>query len=285
MPLNTDVSALQDLSKPLPDFLLELIWTCLPSVLLYGMLGLALAIVLMVWIAKKNLLRRRPRAWNALAKLSYVLILAGTLAASVAVGVVRHLQQEIMVAFETTVTPVVRTNTVLLRQYVTMKASTYAPGRPVSVRELVDSTLKDFYYKPASDSPWEHGKAGIVNWTLRKLGGDVLTLVFQQVIIGKAQGLADALKTDIHGQPQGEAVTVGVDLLKKMLFDANHKADMKTLDRTLPQIILDLLRQHINAGFHQAYMIIATMWLAAAMAIGAEMLLYFRWYEKRHSAA
>jgi hypothetical protein len=285
MPFNTDATALSHWSEPLADFLLNLFWSSLPSALLYAGVGLVVAIVLMVWVARKKLLRRRPRLWNVLAKLSYVLILAGAVFGASAIGVVRHVQQQTMSIFESAAVPLVRANTVVLREYVTAKLASFAPGQPVTARELVDATLKDLYYQPTSDSLWERGKARIVNWTLRKLGGEVLTAVFQKIIIAKVEGMAAALKTDMHGQEQGEAVSFGADVLKKVLLDANRKLDLTVLDRTLPQIILDAARQQIGATFHSVYLMIAMVLLAIAAIVGGEMLLYFRWFEKRNAAA
>lgn len=275
--MQVNSSALSQWSSSLTDFVFTLIWSSMPTALLYAAMGLVAAIVLMVWVGRKNLLRRRPRVWNVLAKVSYLAILLVTLFAFTAVGVVRHVQKETMSALEVSVTPLVRTNTVLLREYLTLKMSAYAPGQPVSARELVDATLKDLYYRPTSDSLWERGKARIVNWTLRKLGGEVLTAVFQKIIVAKVETMAAGLKN----QTQNEAAKVGVDALRKVLLDANRRVDLSALDRTLPQIILDVAGQQIHAVFVHAYLMIALIWLGAGALIGAEMLLYFRWYEKR----
>jgi hypothetical protein len=275
--MQVNSSALSQWSSSLTDFVFTLIWSSMPTALLYAAMGLVAAIVLMVWVGRKSLLRRRPRAWNVLAKVSYLAILLVTLFAFTAVGVVRHVQKETMSALEVSVTPLVRANTVLLREYLTLKMSAYAPGQPVSARELVDATLKDLYYRPTSDSLWERGKARIVNWTLRKLGGEVLTAVFQKIIVAKVETMAAGLKN----QTQNEAAKVGVDALRKVLLDANRRVDLSALDRTLPQIILDVAGQQIHAVFVHAYLTIALIWLGIGALIGAEMLLYLRWYEKR----
>lgn len=275
--MQVNSSTLSQWSSSLTDFVFTLIWSSMPTALLYAVMGLVAAIVLMVWVARKNLLRRRPRAWNVLAKVSYLAILLVTLFAFTAVGVVRHVQKETMSALEVSVTPLVRANTVLLREYLTLKMSAYAPGQPVSARELVDATLKDLYYRPTSDSLWERGKARIVNWTLRKLGGEVLTAVFQKIIVAKVETMAAGLKN----QTQNEAAKVGVDALRKVLLDANRRVDLSALDRMLPQIILDVAGQQIHAVFVHAYLTIALIWLGIGALIGAEMLLYLRWYEKR----
>lgn len=275
MQLNT--SALSQWSSSLTDFVFTLIWSSMPTALLYAGLGLGVAIVLMVWISRKKLLRRRPRLWNVLAKLSYAVILLVTLFAFTATGVVRHIQKETLIALETTVDPLVRVNTVLLREYLSAKMAAYGPAHPVSAQELVDATLKDLYYQPVSDSLWERGRARIVNWTLRKLGREVLTAVFQKIIVAKVETMAEGLKN----QTQNEAAKVGVDMVRKLLLDANRRVDLSALDRTLPQIILDVAGQQIRAIFHQAYLMIVLIWLGIGALLGAEMLLYFRWYEKR----
>lgn len=285
MSSNTDATALSHWSEPLVDSLLNLFWRSLPSALLFAGIGLVIGIVLMVWVARRKLLRRRPRAWNVLAKLSYVLIMGAAVFGATTIGVVRHAQTETMSIFDSAAAPLVRANTVLLTQYVTAKLASYAPGQAVSARELVDATLKDLYDKPASDSLWDRGKACIVNWTLRKLGDEVLMAVFQKIIIAKVEGMAAALKTDVHGRAQGEAVGFGADVLKKLLLDANRKLDLTVLDRTLPQIILDAARQRIGAMFHSAYLMIATLLLVIAAIVGGEMLLYFRWFAKRRTRA
>jgi hypothetical protein len=279
MQLNT--SALSQWSSSLTDCVFTLIWSSMPTALLYAGLGLAVAIVLMVGIARKKLLRRRPRVWNVLAKLSYAVILVATLLAFTAVGVVRHVQKETISALEVHVTPLVRVNTVLLREYVSTQIAAYGPDHPVTARELVNGTLKDLYYRPTSDSIWERGKARVVNWTLRKLGGDVLEAVFEKIIVAKADSVVKGLKD----HTQSAAGKVGVDVLRKVLLDADRKVDLSALDRTLPQIILDAVGNQIRATFHQAYLMIVLIWLGIGALLGAEMLLYFRWYEKRQQPA
>jgi hypothetical protein len=258
-----------------------LVWSSMPTALLYAGMGLVAAIVLMVWVARRHWLRRRPRVWNILAKLSYLVILLVTLFAFTAVGVVRHVQQETMTALETTLDPLVRVNTVLLREYVSAQIAAHGPDHPVTARELVNATLKDLYYRPASDSLWERSKARIVNWTLRKLGGDLLETVFEKIIVAKADSVVAGLKD----HTQSEAGKVGIDVLRKVLLDANRKVDLSALDRTLPQIILDAAGNQIRATFHKAYLMIALIWLGVGALIAAEMLLYFRWYEKRQQPA
>ena len=55
----------------------DLLWTVLPWMLLYGVLGFVLALGICHQLARKCLLVRRPPAWHVAAKLSYVLILLG----------------------------------------------------------------------------------------------------------------------------------------------------------------------------------------------------------------
>lgn len=280
MPLNTSAIVVQQWSENLSDFILNLIWSCLPSVLLYGLVGLLISTAIMVWVTKKKLLRRRPRLWSVLAKLSYVLILAGTLFATVTFGVVRHVQLEAVSAFESRGVPVVRSYGMVLRDYVSSVLAVYAPGRKITVRELVDTALNDLYYRPESDSSLELGKARIVNWTLSTLGRDVLTTVFQKLIIDKVEAMAVTLKSDVRSFAQGEAAGFGADLLTKVLLDADRKLDLMVLSRTLPEIVVDAVRQQIRTYFTNAYMAIALIWLVIAAMVVGEMLLYFRWYEK-----
>ena len=279
--MQLSTSALSQWSSALTDFVFTLIWSSMPTALLYAGMGLMVAIVLMVWVSRKKLLRRRPHVWNVLAKLSYLVILVATLFAFTAVGVVRHVQKETMSALEVHVAPLVRVNTVLVREYVGTRMAAYGPDHPATARELVNGTLRDLYYQPVSDSMWERGKARVVNWTLRKLGGDMLEAVFEKIIVAKADSVVAGLKD----HAQSEAGKVGIDVLRRVLLDADRKVDLSALDRTLPQIILDAAGNQIRATFHHAYLMIALAWLGIGALIAAEMLLYFRWYEKRQQPA
>jgi len=285
MPLSTNAIVAQHWSESISDGIFDLIMSCLPSVLLYGIVGLLIAMAIMVWAGKKKWLRRRPPLWNVLAKLSYVLILAGTLFVTTTFGIVRHLQLQAVNAFESKGVPIVLSYAGVLHDYVASVLAVYAPGRTITLRELVDTALQDLYYRRESDSPLEYGKARIVNWTLDTLGRDVLTLVFQKVLIDKLESIEARLKADARGSARGEVAGFGADLLKKALLDANQKLDLTVLNRALPQIVVDAVRQQIGTYFTHAYMTLALIWLVTAAIVVGEMLLYFRWYQKNRSHA
>lgn len=231
-------------SQPLADFLLGSIRTGLPTMLLYTSAGFVIAIILMMWIARRKLLCRRPRLWNVLAKLSYLLILSGVLFTAATLGAVRHLQQYTMAVVDARLLPAVHEYSTVLVVTLTANIGTLISRDPQSIPMLVDATLQRLYYHPASTSMWERGKAGVVNWTIRTIGGDALT---------------------------------------KVLEDARRDGSMRTLNRALPKLIVTATRDRLNDTFSSGYTMIAMAALLIAAIVAGEMLLYFRWYERRRT--
>jgi drug/metabolite transporter (DMT)-like permease len=92
------------LSRYLGDVMLE----ALPSLLLYALLGFALAVALCVSIGRKGLLSRKPLPWNVLAKLSYVAVLAALVAGGAAYGAFSHLHDRRSEGLSGAVEPAIR---------------------------------------------------------------------------------------------------------------------------------------------------------------------------------
>ena len=95
----------------------ELLWTALPSMLLYGMLGFVLALGICYQLARKCLLVRRPRAWHVAAKLSYVLILLALPLLGGGFGAVHSAHRMVNQALERDLQPVVEAQMPALRVY------------------------------------------------------------------------------------------------------------------------------------------------------------------------
>lgn len=263
------------------NYLGALLIKVLPWALLFAFIGFLLALVVMIVVSRKRLLRRSPRAWNAVAKLSYLAILSGFVLGGGAAGVVSQVQRQFNTELDRAVLPALEAQVPVLREYLTAQLRGVAPNKPITARDLVDAMLQDLYYQPKSNSLWEKTKAQSVNWVLRRFGAEALTAAFQQMVIMRIEATGEAMKKDMYGQAQGELVQFGADALVKLALDANKNVDFTELDKKVPQVFTDALRKQGDGYFHSLYTSIGILFGGLALLVVGEMLFYFRWYIPR----
>lgn len=238
----------------------ELLWTALPWMLLYGVLGFVLAIVICYQLAKKCLLVRRPRAWHVAAKLSYMLILLALPLLGGAFGAVHSVHRLVNQALVRDLQPVFEAHAPVLRIYLEQRVKLIAPGQPVSMRGLIEPLVQSMYYQPVSDGVWERRKARWINEFILRRGSVLLTEVLQDQLITRAGVL-------------GETLT-GADL-----------RDLRKLDKSLPMVFIDAIGRQASAYFNSLKLTIGLFLLLALLLVWGEIMLYRHYYLRRYPLA
>ncbi|OEZ57902.1 hypothetical protein JAB5_22210 [Janthinobacterium sp. HH103] len=264
----------------------ELLWTALPSMLLYGMLGFVLALGICYQLARKCLLVRRPRAWHVAAKLSYVLILLALPLLGGGFGAVHSAHRMVNQALERDLQPVVEAQMPALRVYLEQQVKLIAPGQPISVRSLLEPYVQGMYYQPTSSSYWERSKAHWINEFILRRGSVLLTQVLQEQLIARVGLLGEALKgANFRGQATGELAALGTDLAVRLTTDVARQADFSKLDKSVPMIFVDAIKRQAGAYFNSLKITLALFALVALLLVWGEIMLYRHYYLRRHPAA
>ena len=264
----------------------DLLWTALPWMLLYGVLGFVIAAIICYQLARKCLLVRRPRAWHVAAKLSYVLILLALPVLGGAFGAVHSVHRVVNQALVRDLQPVFEAQAPVLRRYLETQARLIAPGQPVSMRSLIEPYVKGMYYQPTSSSYWERSKARWINDFILRRGSVLLTDVLQEQLISKASVLGEALKgSDFRGQPTSELAKLGTDLAVRVSTDVTRQADFSKLDKSLPMIFIDAIKHQASTYFNSLKITIGLFALAALLLVWGEIMLYRHYYLRRYPLA
>jgi hypothetical protein len=264
----------------------DLLWTVLPWMLLYGVLGFVLALGICHQLAKKCLLVRRPRAWHVAAKLSYVLILLMLPLLGGGFGAVHSVHRVVNQALERDLQPVVEAQMPALRVYLEQQVKLIAPGQPISMRSLLEPYVQGMYYRPTSDSYWERSKARWINAFILRRGSVLLTQVLQEQLIARVGLLGEALKgANFRGQATGELAALGTDLAVRLTTDVARHADFSKLDKSVPMIFIDAIKRQAGAYFNSLKITLGLFALLTLLLVWGEILLYRHYYLRRQPAA
>ena len=270
-----------DITDGLGRYLGGVMLEALPSMLLYGLLGFTLAVALCIYIRRQGLLSRKRRPWNILAKLSYVAMLAALSAGGAVYGALSYLHDELGEGLSGAVEPAIKAQMPLVRTYLTAQVASYGPDHVVTVKELVAPLIKQLYYVPKSDGMWERGKAGAVNGVVLNYGAAALAEALQKTLVGKIETFSASTRLDVREQERGELANLGTSIVTRLTTDRTRQLDLRALDKTLPQMLVRLMRQHLDAQYSALCATLVGALVMLGMLIGGEMLLYFRWYLPR----
>lgn len=262
------------------EFAASLIANAALSAALWSAAGAVACVPLLIYVWRKSLLQRRPAAWNVLAKTSYLLLFALLTLGSGSIGAVCDAQHRFHAAVAKNLQPALAAKMPLIREFIGERIGNYPPG-PRSAKDLVAALVGALYYVPTSDSLWEKLKANCVNWSLRKLGTDLFVDQFQRLVIAKLEATAATLRTDVHGQAQGQLVQLGADLLVRLGTDATRQVQFDMLDKTVPQALVEVVGKAVDGYCDAAYKLIGIVAGSVSALVVAEMLVYFRWYRPR----
>ncbi|WP_219115365.1 hypothetical protein [Janthinobacterium sp. UMAB-56] len=264
----------------------DLLWTVLPWMLLYGVIGFVLALVICYQLARKCLLVRRPSAWHVAAKLSYVLILLALPLLAGGFGAVHSVHRVVNHALERDLQPVVEAQMPALRVYLEQQVKLIAPGQPVSMRSLIEPFVQSMYYRPTSSTYWERSKARWINEFILHRGSLLLTQVLQEQLIARASVLGEALKgADFRGQATGDLARLGTDLAVRLSTDVARQADFSKLDKSVPMIFIDAIKRQSSIYFNSLKMTLGLFALLALLLVWGEIMVYRYYYLRRHTLA
>jgi hypothetical protein len=170
-----------------------------------GLMGALAGLIAMVMIWRRSLLRRKRVVWNALAKLSYLLVLTAFVGAAAGIGAVRTVQGNFKSMLTEEMKPALTARMPTVREYLASRISKFAPDKR-SAKDLLTILMNELRYTPANDTVWENLKANCVNWLIRKFGTELFVEQFQKLVIIKLEALGGAMKIDMYGRAQGQLV-------------------------------------------------------------------------------
>ena len=244
----------------------------------FSLLGLVLAIIVMSMIHRRGLLRRNPRWWNTAAKLSYLLVLIAIPLVSALGGMFYGMQRTLDESITTQVEPALAAQMPALRVHLAERLGPMASDTLITARDLVQPIVQDFLYQPTSDSTLENFKARLINEYLLRDAARALTQAFQQ-----SMKYLPALLPSTGNSSQDELVTFTVGAAIKALSATGEHVDFTALDRSIPEIFGQAMRQQIGSLFGGIYIGLGIKLLLLALIIGAEMLFYFKYYLRRRN--
>jgi hypothetical protein len=261
-----------------------LIWQlalhALPWVLLFASIGLVLALIACIVLARKNLLQRHRRGWHLATRLSYVVILLALPLAGGALGIIYGTQRAFAESIHASLVPALEQRMPALRVYLASHLSAYQPGKPASVRELVEPLVQQMYYQPRSTSLWERTKARWINELILRQAAAQLTQVLQQQLTAQVARVGTVLSgPDFHGQAGSALAKLGSDVAVKLTTDMARQIDFTVLDKSLPQVFADAVIRQFNGVTNSARSMVLMMVTGLLLLIAAEIVVYRRYFK------
>jgi hypothetical protein len=273
----------QQLIGKLGESLGHILMSGIPWFFVYASLGLIIAFVVIIALAKKNIMVRKYRSWNIFAKLAYIVIIITVPLAVGCYGALRDVQQNIHTALETKLLPSITAQMPAFNTYLATKTKAYENGKVISVKDLIDPLIQDLYYVPQSNSWWETTKAKLLNQLILQSAAQALTNGLQEKLIAQIELLGMSLvESDFKGQSVNELSKLGTSVVTKFTSDAAKQIDFTHVNASLPQIVIDALKNTINRYFSSLYLTILLLVVLITALLTAEILYYRRHirYEK-----
>jgi hypothetical protein len=252
-----------------------------PWVLLFAGIGLVLALFACAAIARKRLLQRHHYAWHLAAKLSYVLILLALPLAGAVLGTVYGTQRAFADTVHAELTPALERRMPALRVYLASHLSAYQPGKPASVRELIEPLVQQMYYQPRSDSWWERTKARWINELLLRHAAARFAQVLQQQLTAQVTRLGAVLTgPDMHGRAGSDLARLGSDVVVKLTTNMAKEIDFSVLDKSVPQVFADAVIRHFNSVLASVYTMILATLAGLLLLVTVEIVIYRRYFKQ-----
>jgi hypothetical protein len=243
-----------------------------------GVLGFLLALVLSWVIHRQRWLRRTPGAWNILAKLSYLILVAAFVLAGGIGGALHGTQRVVDRKVSSSLEPLLAARMPALRGYLAGYLAPMAKNSVITVRDMLQPMLRDLGYQPRSAGWLEQRKAHLINEIILRGGALALTQAFQQSMRLLPQFLPTA---DDRGQDQ--LVHFTVDTALKMLAATGDKVDFSPLDQSVPKVFAEAVQHQIDSLYKGIYIGLVIKLVIVLALIAAEMLFYFRYWVPRRA--
>jgi hypothetical protein len=231
---------------------------------LFGVLGLVLAIVACAYLYRKGMLRRQQPTWDMLAKLSYVLILVCLPLAAASIGGAYGAHRATNALLDESVKPALVSQMPQVRAYLATHLAAYRPDAIFSAQDLADAFVRDLRYQPQSRGVWERSKAYIINDLALQRGAQLLSFTMHRVML-------EAIRATGANQ---ELAQSGADLT--FTVAQARTADLRKLDTTVPTLFVAAAKQGVNSYFVSIYVGIAATLLGLALLVLLEIAIYRR---------
>jgi len=243
-----------------------------------GFLGFLLALVLSWVIHRQRWLRRTPRAWNVLAKLSYLILVAAFVLAGGIGGALHGTQRIVDHKVSSALEPLLAARMPALRGYLAACLAPMAKSSVITVRDMLQPMLRDLGYQPRSAGWLEQRKAHLINEVILRGGAVALTQAFQQSMRLLPQFLPTA-----GDKGQDQLVHFTVDTALKMLAATGEKVDFSPLDESVPKVFAEAVQHQIDSLYKGIYIGLVIKLMIVLALIAAEMLFYFRYWVPRRA--
>jgi hypothetical protein len=195
-----------------------------------------------------------------------------------AYGALREVQQNIHTTFDAKLLPVISQQMPAFNAYLSTKTKAFENGKVVSVKDLIDPLIQDLYYVPQSTSWWESTKAKVLNKLILQTAAQALTQGLQEKLIAQIELLGLGLtENNFKAQPVNELSQLGAAVATKFTTDAAKQIDFTKVNASLPQVLIDALKNAINHYFNSLYLTILLSLLLCASLLVAEVLYYRRY--------
>lgn len=275
---------MQDMGMDIGKFIGMAIWQAMPWILLAALGGLIAAIVVIVYLVRRKLLRRHDTAWNLIAKLGYVAILVALpLGAGMFAGVY-SIHNKIDAGLDSGLRPLVAAQMPSLRMYLAQEMKKAGSTSVSTIREMIKPFKKHFLYVPTSTGRWERYKAYWVNDVMVEPSFGVLADTLEDKLLDKMNQVGAKVAGNEEAARQLFSLTAAV-LVKQ---NSQDPADAVRFDREITQVVMGNLFTKLNQAFSPVYMSIWLPMLGIALLILGEIIVYRRFYwpdRVRHASA
>ena len=248
----------------------RLAWAFLPRMALWGALGLALGIVGVAVLGSRRAYVRRPRAWNALAKLHYLYLPLALVLAGNALGFLSGARASCGDLVQEHLIPLARANAPSVSQWLRTRVD-WGDEDQITLAGATGRVLGSIHYQPASGRLAERAEARLVGLMTDSLGRWIVTAGLS-ALAGFGLGRA------------GEAVGLSDDTVQ-FSVKALREADLASADQNAWRLLSMAVRDGLGRLFHALYLKLALLLLVALAVPAAEIAVYFRWYLRRPAVA
>lgn len=270
-------AALLDFSRTwfdaLSPFMGSLMVALLIWAVLFGILGVFLAMLVMWQIHRRRLLRREHRFWNMAAKFSYLIVFGVCVLTGLMAGGLYGAQRQVHEVLTTQLQPALATRMPVLRVALAERLGPMSQQGVVTARDLVQPIVQGLLVEPKSNGMFERFKARVVNRLVLKAGAVALNYSVHKAL--------EAFPDIIVPSKTDELTAFSVEGLKQVLIGSGQKLDFSPLDQTVPEIFGNALRKQIDAQFSGFYLGLGVQMLLVWGLIALEMLFYFRYHLPR----
>jgi hypothetical protein len=253
--------------------------TILNSVLwaaIFALLGLIVTIIVIISIGRRALLRRTQWIWNICAKFSYLLIMMSFLTVGVIAGALYGVQRTFDHALVVTMKPALESQMPALREKLAGYLSPMPRDKMLTARDLVEPVVKGFVYTPKSESFVETMKARIMNDVFYTMAAYSMTQAFQHSM----KNLAEFLQVNDSAVDE-DFLEFSAEVMLKVVSGSGQYVDFTSLDKTIPDIFTASMQKQLKSLFYNLYLGLVIKLLIVALAIGTEMVIYFKYYIPR----